>query len=469
MPELKEKEKSQTKKTTPSVPKMSFVKNSLRLPPQDLVAEQALLGSIMIRPDALYEVLDVVTEKDFYADKHRRIFNALMGLQDRGEPIDLVSLTSSLREKKQLEVLGGATYLTELINMVPSATNAKYYAEIVRKKAGLRRLINTADEIAELGYNEQEQIDDVFDQAQKIILGISSFSKKTFTRLKDTLVEAWERFDKLHKSDQEMRGVPTGFRDLDNKLAGFQKSDLIILAARPSMGKTSLALDIARNVACKYGKSVGIFSLEMSSQQLVDRLLASESKVDSWHLRTGKIKADEDFARIRDALDRLATAPIFIDDEASNNIVKMRGVARKLKVEHGLDLIIVDYLQLMIPRKENDSLVQQITEISRSLKGLARELDVPVLALSQLNRSVEQRGGRPRLSDLRDSGSIEQDADVVLFIHREDKMNVNSEKKNIAEILIAKHRNGPTGEIQLYFDEERVTFHTMDKSDFGGL
>lgn len=446
-----------------------FVKSPLRVPPQDVGAEQALLGSIMIRPDGLYEIMDMINAEDFYAEKHRKIYKVMLGLQERSEPIDVVSITSALREKKQLEQIGGSTYLAELINTVPSAANIKHYAETVKRKALLRLLIDSADRISEMGYSEEHDLDTIFDHAQKAVLNIGNFTKKTFTRLKDTLIEAWDRFEKLSKSDGEMRGVPTGFKDLDNKLAGLQKSDLVILAARPSMGKTSLALDIARNAACKHGKSVGIFSLEMSSQQLVDRLIASESQVDSWHLRTGKIKSDEDFGRIRDALDRLSTAPIFIDDEPGNNINKMRSVARKLKAEHGLDLIVVDYLQLMIPKRDSDSLVQQVTEISRSLKALARELEVPVLALSQLNRSVEQRGGRPRLSDLRDSGSIEQDADVVLFIHREDKYDQNSDKKNIADIVIAKHRNGPVGEIQLFFDEARVTFQTIEKADFGGF
>jgi replicative DNA helicase len=462
-------EKIVKQKVEAPAPAMPFMKGALRMPPQDLGAEQAMLGSIMIRPDGMHEIMDLVSAIDFYVEKHRKIFKAMTQLHDKGEPIDIVSMTSCLRENKHLEQIGSSSYLAELINHVPSATNIVYYAEIIRKKAALRRLIQSADQIAEMGYNEQEELDTIFDSAQRTIMDIGNFSKKTFTKLKDTLVEAWERFDKLHKSDGEMRGIPTGFRDIDNKLAGLQKSDLIILAARPSVGKTTFALDIARNVACMYGKSVGIFSLEMSSQQLVDRLLAAESRVDSWHLRTGKLKADEDFSRLRDALDRLATAPIFIDDEASNTITKMKSVARKLKAEHGLDLIVVDYLQLMVPRKETDSMVQQVTEISRSLKGLARELDVPVLALSQLSRAVEQRGGKPRLSDLRDSGSIEQDADVVMFIHREDKINENSDKKNIAEIIIAKHRNGPTGEVQLYFDESRVSFNTIEKSDFGGF
>lgn len=446
-----------------------FIKSPLRIPPQDIGAEQALLGSIMLRPDGLYDIMDILDVNDLYAEKHRKIYKAMLALHEKGEPIDLVALTSHLKERKQLEQIGGATYLAELVNSVPSSSNIKYYAEIAKKKSILRQLITSADQIAEMGYNEAEELDSIFDKAQKAVLDIGSYSKKTFIQLKDTLVEAWERFEKLSKSDGEMRGVPTGFRDIDNKLSGLQKSDLIILAARPSVGKTSLALDIARNAACAHGKTVGIFSLEMSSQQLVDRLLAAESKVDSWHLRTGKVKADDDFGRIRDALDRLATAPIFIDDEPGNTISKMKAVCRKLKAEKGLDLIIVDYLQLMVPKKDSDSLVQQVTEISRSLKALAREMDAPVLALSQLSRAVEQRGGKPRLSDLRDSGSIEQDADVVMFIHREDRLNEGSDRKNIAEIIIAKHRNGPTGEIELFFDDARTSFNTIEKADFGGF
>jgi replicative DNA helicase len=319
-----------------------------------------------------------------------------------------------------------------------------------------------------MGYNEDGELDEIFDKAEKKIFSIKNISlKQKFQTLKDTLSEAWERLDFLHKSKETIRGVQTGFPDLDNKLAGLQKSDLIILAARPSMGKTALALDIARQTATKYGNCVGVFSLEMSSQQLVDRLIAAEARVDSWKLRTGKITSDDEFLRIRDALDRLSHSPIFINDEPGNTVVKMRALARRLKSQHDLKLIIVDYLQLMVPNRQSDSLVQQVTEISRSLKALARELDVPVLALSQLSRAVEQRRGAPRLSDLRDSGSIEQDADVVLFIHREDKYMEDSTRPNIAKIIIAKHRNGPTGEIELFFDEARVTFNSIEKGDFG--
>jgi replicative DNA helicase len=446
-----------------------FIKPGIKIPPQDILAEKALLGSVLLNTETLNEILDFLKADDFYAGKHRLIFTAIADLFSRSEPIDIVTITSILKERKQLDRIGGSSYLASLVEMVPTSGQAKHYAEIVSKKAALRRLIASADSILDLGYNETESLDKVFDQAEKIIFGLANFSKKTYTNLKDTLTDAWERFDNLHKSKEGIRGVPTGYRDLDNLLAGLQKSDLIILAARPSIGKTSLALDIARHVACQQNIAVGIFSLEMSVQQLVDRIIAAESRVDSWKLRTGRVSADDEFSRIRDALDSLSKAPIFIDDEPSNNIIKMRTVARRLKAEHNLGLIVVDYLQLMIPTRNTDSMVQQVTEISRSLKALARELEVPVLALSQLNRSIETRGGRPRLSDLRDSGSIEQDADVVMFIHREDKYNDASERKNIAEILVEKHRNGPTGKIELYFDEKRVSFNSIEKGDFGSF
>lgn len=439
------------------------------MPPQDLNAERAMLGSILVKPDGIYESMDTISADDFYAEKHRRIYQAMLNLREQNEPIDIVSLTSKLKEHEQLESIGGASYLASLVNLVSSATNLEHYCALIKKKALLRSLIQSGDKIGAMGYNETDDIDNIFDQAQQVIFDIGHFSKKSFLRLKDSLAEAWERFDKLHKSGEGLRGVPTGFSGIDDKLSGLQKSDLIILAARPSVGKTSLALDIARRAACDHKKSIGIFSLEMSSQQLVDRLLAAESRVDSWQLRTGRLKQDEDFTRLRDALDKLSNAPIYIDDNPGSNITQIRSSARKMKAENDLDLIIVDYLQLMVPRKDTDSMVQQVTEISRSLKGLARELEVPVLALSQLSRAVEQRGGKPRLSDLRDSGSIEQDADVVLFIHREDKNNEESERKNIAEIIIAKHRNGPTGQVDLFFDEKRVSFTTVDKQDFGGF
>lgn len=437
----------------------------IRVPPQNIDSEKALLGSIMLRPEGVHEIVDIVDEHSFYSEKHRLIFKTMMELFGKHEPIDLLSLSSRLKEKKLLESAGGNIYLTELVNIVPSSSNLTHYAEIVRRKFVLRKLIEAADHISELGFREEQDLELLLDEAEKKIFSITSSPRgHRFVSMKEILGEAWERIERLHKTDSGLRGVPTGFQELDNKTAGLQKSDLIILAARPSMGKTSLALDIARNAALRHNVPVGIFSLEMSSQQLVDRMLAAESRVDAWKLRTGKLTLDEDFARIRDSLSSLSQAPIFIDDEPSNSIIKMRSVARRLKSEHSIGLIIVDYLQLMTPTKNYDSMVNQVTEISRSLKALARELDIPVLALSQLSRAVEARGGRPRLSDLRDSGSIEQDADVVAFIHREDKYKDDSDKPNIAEILIEKHRNGPTGKVELYFDDKKSTFLPIDKT-----
>ncbi|HDH03973.1 MAG TPA: replicative DNA helicase, partial [Candidatus Campbellbacteria bacterium] len=325
--------------------------------------------------------------------------------------------------------------------------------------------------ISQLGYDEENDVDELLDEAEKKIFAIARNSlKQKFQSVKSALEEAWERIERLHNSKGELRGVSTGFKDLDDMLAGFQKSDLIILAARPSMGKTALALDIARNVAFKQNIPVGIFSLEMSAQQLVDRLLAAEAHVDSWKLRTGRLSSDDEFKRISDAMGKISQSPLFIDDESSNNIMQMRAMARRLQAEHGLGLLIVDYLQLMVPRQKTDNLVQQMTEISRSLKGLARELDVPVLALSQLNRSVESRHPPiPKLHDLRDSGSIEQDADVVAFIYREGRYNEETNKGNIAEILIEKHRNGPTGKIELFFNPQKISFSSIEKGDFGEI
>lgn len=443
--------------------------SDVRVPPQSIEAEKALLGSIMLRPEAINDVIDLARPEAFYAEKHRLIFTTMMELFSKSDPIDMLSLSSRLKEKELIERVGGASYLSELVNMVPSAANILHYAEIVQKKFMMRSLIFAANDINQLGYDEAEELGELLDKAEKKIFEVTNLlNTNTFVALSDELHEAFERLEHLNKNEG-LRGVETGFLSLDNKLSGLQKSDLVILAARPSMGKTALALDIARQTATLHKNPVLVFSLEMASQQLVDRMLAAESRVDSWKLRTGKVRAESEFAKLRDALDRLSSAPIFIDDQPGNTILKMRSVARRLKREKDLKLIIVDYLQLMLPSgrfKNSDSMVQQVTEISRSLKILARELDTPVLALSQLSRAVEQRGGRPRLSDLRDSGSIEQDADVVMFIHREDKYKEDSDKPNIAEILIEKHRNGPTGKVQLYFDEERATFMNVDTDDY---
>ncbi len=444
---------------------------NLRIPPQNIDSEKALLGSIMLKPEAMHEIIDMVKPDSYYSEKHRIIYNSMLELFEKNEPIDILSLSSKLKEKKQFKQIGSGVYLTELVNFVPSAANIKHYADIVQKKFMMRNLINSADYISELGYEEDADIEQTLDKAQSSIFEVTnSPTLQKFIAIKDTLTEAWERLEHLHQSKDETRGIKSGYRDLDTLLAGFQKSDLIIIAARPSMGKTALALDIARQTAVNYNTPVGIFSLEMSSQQLVDRMLAAQSFVNAWKLRTGKLTTDEEFNKLQDALNTLSKAPIYIDDKASSNVLQMRSIARRLKHEKGLGLIIVDYLQLILPThgRSSDSMVQQVTEISRALKGMARELDVPVIALSQLSRAIEQRRGRPRLSDLRDSGSIEQDADVVMFIHREDKMNGNSDRPNIAEILVEKHRNGPTGKIELYFDEQKATFLSIDKGDFQG-
>ncbi|MFA6251621.1 MAG: replicative DNA helicase [Candidatus Paceibacterota bacterium] len=446
---------------------MADRKTKLRIPPQNIDAEKAILGSIMLRPGAIHEINDIITPDSFYASKHAQIYKIMLELSSRGEPIDILSLSHKLESKNSLEQIGGSSYLSELTNSVPASTNIKYYADIVNKKNILRKIIEAGDHISELGFNEEvEDVFDILDQAEKRMMGINSnTSGQSFKSLKDSLPEAWERLEKLHENKGELRGIPTGFNDLDQYLSGLQNSDLIILAARPSMGKTTLALDIARQASLKHGTPTVIFSLEMSTQQLVDRMLAAESKVNAWNLRTGRLSTENEFSKIRDSLDRLSKAPIFVDDMAGNSIIRMRSICRRIRAEHGIGLIIVDYLQLMSTSKNYDNMVNQVTEISRSLKSLAKEFNVPVLALSQLSRAVESRGGRPRLSDLRDSGSIEQDADVVMFIHREDKGKDESEKTNIAEILIEKHRNGPVGKVDLYFDEKTTTFVSIDKSN----
>lgn len=445
---------------------------TLKIPPQSLESEKAYIGSLMLRPDALNETIDMITPPMFYADKHRIIFETILELFSKSTPVDMLSLSHRLKEKQRLVQIGGSSYLSDLLESVPSSTNVKHYAEIIQKKWLMRRLIDSSEYISGLGYEEASDIETLLDQAEKKIFEVTNFSTaNSFVAMKDILGEAFERLNSLHESDHKIRGVSTGFKSLDNKLSGFQKSDLIILAARPSAGKTSLALDIARKAATKNNISVGIFSLEMSSQQLIDRMLASEAQVDSWKLRTGGLSSDSDFDRIRESLNTLSNAPIYIDDEPGKNILQMRSVARRLKSEKDLGLIVVDYLQLMTPTnsRNSDNMVQQVTEISRSLKSLARELDVPVLALSQLSRAVESRGGKPRLSDLRDSGSIEQDADVVMFIHHPDKFRDEGEKTNIAEILIEKHRNGPTGKVDLYFDAQKASFRDLDTAEYGDM
>ncbi len=449
-----------------------------RIPPQSLESERALLGALLLKPDAVHDVSDLIRADSFYAEKHRIIFDAMRELTERGEPIDMVSLSERLQNMSLLERSGGRSYLAELAGSAPSPGNYAHYADLVSRKHIMRELISTAHTIEEAAYDDARETMEVLDEAEKNIYAIGNASTShKFVAIGDKVHEAWDRIEALSKKEDGIRGVPSGFPDLDNLLSGFHPSDLVILAARPSVGKTALALDIARNAAVRHNVPVGIFSLEMSSEQLIDRMLSAESFVNSWKLRTGQVKDEEDFSRIRDALEALSKAPIYIDDKPGNNILAMRAVARRLKREKGIGLIVVDYLQLMAPTttRATDSMVQQVTEISRSLKGLARELEVPVIALSQLSRAVEQRGGKPRLSDLRDSGSIEQDADVVMFIHRGESQSEDGESNTggrtgyNAEILIEKHRNGPTGQIELYFDAKRTSFQSVDKSGYGGL
>lgn len=438
-----------------------------RLPPQSIEAEQSLLGCLMLDKNAIVKVADFLKVRDFYRKNHQEIYGAMKELYERGEPIDLVSLSNRLKEKKKLKEIKSA-YLTEIINSVPTAAHTLNYAKIVQRKRILRDLIDASHEIGLMGYDEVEDVNQLLDKAEKRIFSISEKSlSQNFIPIKATLEETFERIDKLSKNEIPLRGLSTGFPDLDNILAGFQKSDLIILASRPSLGKSSLALDFIRSASCRQNIPTGIFSLEMSKDQLVDRLISSQSGVDLWRLRTGRLSTDgedNDFSKLQQAFGVLSEAPIYIDDSASSNILQMRAMARRLQADKGLGLLVVDYLQLMQPTNPNISIVQQITEISRSLKELARELNIPVLALSQLSRAVEQRSPQiPRLADLRDSGSLEQDADVVMFIHREDKYKPNTSRKNIADILISKHRNGPPGVVELYFDEQRASFRSISK------
>lgn len=441
---------------------MSDQNAQLRTPPNSIDAERTVLGALMLDKDAITKIADMIKVGDYYKNTHNIIYEAMLSLYEHNDPIDVLSISNKLEEQNKIDEIGGASYLASLVSGIASASNITYYAKIIQKKAVLRRLIAAAAEINEMGYNETEDIEKVLDDAEQKLFSISQKSlKQEFTPIKQILGEAFDRLDDLHKNKGKMRGVPTGFSDLDDLLSGFQKSDLIILAARPSVGKTALALDIARQVGTQSNIPVGIFSLEMSADQLVDRMIAAEGNVDLWRLRTGNLK-DSDFVNINETMGTLSEAPIFIDDTSSANIMEMRTMARRLQAEHDLGLIIIDYLQLMEGRS-NESRVQEISEISRGLKMLAKELDIPIVALSQLSRAVENRPDqRPKLSDLRESGSIEQDADVVMFIYREDRVNPDTENKGVAEIIIAKHRNGPVGIKQLYFHEEAASYKNLE-------
>lgn len=438
-----------------------------RLPPQNLEAEQSVLGCLMLDKDAIIKIADTVIADDFYDHQHRVIYENILQLFEKNISIDILTVSNLLEEKKLLEAVGGSSYLSTLINTVPTAAHVTHYASIVRKKGTLRRLINSANEITTIAYKEEGEVEDILDTAEQRLFTVSQkHLKQNFIPITSILHETFERIDELHRDKGKLRGLATGFVDLDKLLGGLQKSDLVILAARPSMGKTSLALDIIRQVAVQTKTPVGIFSLEMSKDQLVDKLLSAQSDVNLWKIRTGNL-SDDDFSALGEAMGTLGEAPIFIDDAAGANIMEIRTKARRLQSEHKVGLIVLDYLQLMTGRNTNsDNRVQEVSEISRSLKILARELNVPVLALSQLSRGVENRPDKvPQLSDLRESGSIEQDADVVMFIYREDMYKGrDSRRPNIAEIHIKKHRNGPTGQIDLYFDAERTSFRNLDKT-----
>ena len=441
-----------------------------KLPPRSVEAEKCLLGCLMLDKEAIVKVADFLRAGDFYKGNHQQIYEGMIELFGRQEPIDLLSVSTRLKEKKLLGQIGGASYLSECINSVPTASNVLNYAKMVTKKKVLRDLIQASQEIGSLAFNEEEDVNVLLDKAETKIFSIAQRSlTQEFLSVGDALEEAFERIDELSRGRGKLRGLTTGFPGLDNILAGLQKSDLIILASRPAFGKSSLALNFASHIATTEKVPVGFFSLEMSKDQLVDRLIAAQANVDLWRLRTGRLSGegeDNDFVKIRKALQTLSKAPIYIDDAASSNILQIRAMARRLQAQKGLGLVIVDYLQLMESSNPNMSMVQQMTQISKSLKSLAKELNVPVLALSQLSRAVEQRTRHiPRLADLRESGALEQDADVVLFINRKDRYNPDTAQKNIADIIIAKHRNGPVGRVELYFDERTVSFRSLEKRE----
>ncbi len=444
-----------------------------KIPPHNEEAEQSFLGALLIDPDAISKIADQVRPDDFYFEKHRFLFDAMLELYAKHEPIDILSLGNRLEELDRLKNVGGRSYIAELTNIVPTSSNVVNYGNIIQKKSTLRRLISAASDITRLGYDESnDDLAMVLDEAEQKMFGVSkNHLKQSFIAIKSILTDAFDRIDKLHKEKGKLRGVPSGYTGLDNLLAGFQKADLVILAARPSVGKTAFALSLMLHAAVKHKIPVGLFSLEMSKEQLVDRLICAEGDIDLWKLRTGKLSdRDDDFPKLGKALGVLSEAPIYIDDSASANIMEIRAKCRRLKSEHGLGMIIIDYLQLMESRGNKENRVQEVSEISRGLKQIARELEIPVIALSQLSRTVEAtKPAIPKLSHLRESGSIEQDADVVMFIYRKaaDKNyqpdELSPEEQNIAEIHISKHRNGPTGIVKLYFDGARATFRNLER------
>ncbi|NNU83606.1 replicative DNA helicase [Geobacillus sp. BMUD] len=438
---------------------------SERIPPQSIEAEQAVLGAVFLDPTALTLASERLIPEDFYRAAHQKIFHAMLRVADKGEPVDLVTVTAELAALEQLEEVGGVSYLSELADSVPTAANVEYYARIVEEKSVLRRLIRTATSIAQDGYTREDEIDVLLDEAERKIMEVSQRKHSgAFKNIKDVLVQTYDNIEMLHSRNGDITGIPTGFTELDRMTSGFQRSDLIIVAARPSVGKTAFALNIAQNVATKTNENVAIFSLEMSAQQLVMRMLCAEGNINAQNLRTGKL-TPEDWGKLTMAMGSLSNAGIYIDDTPSIRVSDIRAKCRRLKQESGLGMVVIDYLQLIQGSGRNrENRQQEVSEISRSLKALARELEVPVIALSQLSRSVEQRQDkRPMMSDLRESGSIEQDADIVAFLYRDDYYNKDSENKNIIEIIIAKQRNGPVGTVQLAFIKEYNKFVNLER------
>jgi replicative DNA helicase len=436
-----------------------------KVPPQNLDAEMSLLGAVLIDEETLADVSEHVRAKDFYDKRHKTVYEAMMRLYERHRPVDLLTLSDELEKKDEFDAIGGSAYLTELTNYVPTAAHAEAYAEMVAQKAVRRRLIKASAEISELGFNEDTTTQELLEKAEAELFSVSDQSlKQDLVSIETILTDSFDRMEELHRNKGALRGVRTGWRDLDNMTAGLQRSDLIILAARPAMGKTTLVTNLAYNVATVAKQSVLFFSLEMSKEQLVDRMLADASGVDAWNIRTGNL-SDEDFSKLSEAMGEMAEAPIYLDDTPGLSVLEMRTKARRAAHENPLGVIIVDYLQLMQGSgRDNGNRVQEVSEISRGLKLIARELNVPVIALSQLSRSVESRSPQvPQLADLRESGSIEQDADIVMFIYREAYYNPETERENITDLIIAKHRNGPVGKVELYFHPERLRFMSLDK------
>jgi replicative DNA helicase len=436
-----------------------------KIPPQNLDAEMSLLGAVLIDEETLADISEHVKAHDFYDKRHGLVYDAMMRLYEKHKPVDLLTLTEELKKKNDIETIGGSAYLTELTNYVPTAAHAEAYAELVAQKAIRRRLIKASADISELGFDEETSTAELLEQAEAELFSVSDQSlKQDLVSIESILTESFDRMEELHRNKGQLRGIRTGYRDLDNMTAGLQRSDLIILAARPAMGKTTLVTNLAYNVATIAKQPVLFFSLEMSKEQLVDRMLADASGVDAWNIRTGNL-SDDDFSKLSDAMGEMAEAPIFIDDTPGVSVLEMRTKARRAAHEQPLGLIIIDYLQLMQGSgRDNGNRVQEVSEISRGLKLLARELNVPVVALSQLSRSVESRSPQvPQLADLRESGSIEQDADIVMFIYREEYYNPDTDRKQITDLIIAKHRNGPTGKIELFFHPERLRFMSLDR------